>query len=86
MLGQDLSGLHSCGAAFLVHVLSPNKYVGYFAFIGLVVANSFMWRPLHVGTRMVQFGNLPNMTYSDFFGYQPWMKGWSWFAAYWTLF
>ena len=87
MLGQDLLSFgFLAAAAFLVHVLSPNKYVGYFAFIGLVVANAFAWRPLHVATRMVQFGNLPSMTYSDFFGYQPWMTGWSWFAAYWTLF
>jgi hypothetical protein len=86
LLGQDLlSFAFLAAAAFLIHVLSPNKYIGYFAFIGLVVANTFMWRPLHVGTLMVQFGNTPNMTYSDFFGYQPWMKSWSWFAVYWTL-
>jgi ABC-2 type transport system permease protein len=87
LLGQDLLSFAFFAAmAFLIHVLSPNKYVGYFAFIGLVVANTFMWRPLHVGTRMVQFGSLPNMTYSDFFGYQPWMESWTWFAIYWTLF
>jgi ABC-2 type transport system permease protein len=87
LLGQDLlSFAFLATVAFLIHVLSPNKYIGYFAFIGVVIANTFMWRPLHVGTRMVQFGSLPNMTYSDFFGYQPWMKSWSWFAVYWTLF
>ncbi|UWZ84544.1 ABC transporter permease/M1 family aminopeptidase [Occallatibacter riparius] len=87
LLGQDLLRFAFLAAlAFLIHVLSPNKYVGYFAFIGAVVANTFMWRPLHVGTRMVQFGSLPAMTYSDFFGYQPWMKGWTWFAIYWILF
>jgi ABC-2 type transport system permease protein len=87
LLGQDLLTFAFFGTmAFLIHVLSPNKYIGYFAFIGVVVANTFVWRPLHVGTRMVRFGSLPGMTYSDFFGYQPWMKGWSWFALYWTLF
>ena len=87
LLGQDMLFFTFLAAlAFLVHVLSPNKYVGYFAFIGIVVANAFMWRPLHVGTRMVRYGSLPPMTYSDFFGYQPWMKAWSWFALYWTLF
>jgi ABC-2 type transport system permease protein len=86
LLGQDLLSFGFLAAlAFLIHVLSPNKYIGYFAFIGFVVADTFMWRPLHVGTLMVNFGALPNMTYSDFFGYQPWMKSWSWFAAYWTL-
>ena len=87
LLGRALLSFGFLAAlAFLIHVLSPNKYIGYFAFIGVLVANAFMWRPLHVGTSMVQFGSLPNMTYSDFFGYQPWMKSWSWFAVYWTLF
>jgi len=87
LLGQDLlSFAFFATLAFLIHVLSPNKYVGYFAFIGVVIANAFLWRPLHVGTRMVHFASLPIMTYSDFFGYEPWRKGWSWFALYWTLF
>jgi len=87
LLGQDLLNMAFFAAlAFLIHVLSPNKYVGYFAFVGFVVLNAFIWRPLHVGTRMVRFGNLPDMTYSDFFGYLPWMKSWYWFAVYWTLF
>jgi len=87
LLGQNLLLFAFLAVlAFFVHVVSPNKYVGYFAFVGFVVANLFIWRPLHVGTYMVQFGSLPRMTYSDFFGYQPWMKAWFWFAAYWTLF
>src|SRR4051794_35621681 len=87
LLGQGLLTFAFFTAlAFLIHVLSPNKYVGYFAYIGVVVANAFAWRPLHVGTRMVRFGSLPGMTYSDFFGYAPWMKSWSWFAVYWVLF
>ena len=87
LLGQDLLVFAFLAAiAFFIHVLSPNKYVGYFGFIGFLVANAFVWRPLHVGTRMVRFGSLPRMTYSDFFGYQPWIRSWYWFALYWTLF
>jgi ABC-type transport system involved in multi-copper enzyme maturation permease subunit len=87
LLGRNMLSFAFLGAlAFFIHVLSPNKYVGYFAFIGFVIANGFAWDPLHVGTRMVQYGSLPLMTYSDFFGYQPWMKGWTWFAIYWILF
>jgi ABC-type transport system involved in multi-copper enzyme maturation permease subunit len=87
LLGQDMLGFaFLAAAAFLVHVISPNKYVGYSIFVLLIIINNVVWRPLHVGTRMVRFGSLPTMTYSDFFGYQPWMKSWSWFAAYWTLF
>ena len=57
--------------AFFIHVLSPNKYVGYFAFIAFSILNFFVWRPLHVATYLVQFGLAPSMVYSDFFGYQP---------------
>ncbi len=72
--------------AFFVHVLSPNKYVGYFAFIAVLIANAFMWRPLHVASSMLQFGSLPTMTYSDFFGFAPWIVSWRWFALYWGFF
>jgi len=72
--------------AFFIHVISPNKYVGYFAFIGFAIVNTFIWRPLHVATNLVQFGNTPDMVYSDFFGYAPFLEGWGWFAAYWTAF
>ncbi len=72
--------------AFLVHVVSPNKYIGYFAFIGVLIANAFMWRPLHVASRMLEFGSLPQMTYSEFFGFEPWITAWHWFALYWGFF
>jgi ABC-type transport system involved in multi-copper enzyme maturation permease subunit len=87
MLGQNLLSFAFLAVlAFFIHVLSPNKYVGYFAFIGIVIANTFGWRPLHVASLMLHFGGLPQMTYSDFFGYQPWIESWYWFALYWTLF
>jgi ABC-2 type transport system permease protein len=72
--------------AFFIHVLSPNKYVGYFAFISFVIINRFIWRPLHVATNLVQFGQTPDMLYSDFFGYAPFLKAWSWFTVYWAAF
>ncbi|MGH9539576.1 MAG: M1 family aminopeptidase [Terriglobales bacterium] len=72
--------------AFFLHVLSPNKYVGYFGFIAFAIINLFIWRPLHVATYLVQFGQAPNMVYSDFFGYAPFLKGWAWFTLYWAAF
>lgn len=72
--------------AFFVHVLSPNKYVGYFGFIIFLVAQGFVWRPLDVGTRMVRFGSRPSYTYSDFYGYAPYLNSWWWFTAYWGVF
>jgi len=72
--------------AYFVHVISPNKYVGYFAFIAFTIVNLFMWRPLHIATLLVQFGSQPNTTYSDFFGFAPYWKSWTWFTAYWLAF
>jgi len=72
--------------AFFIHVISPNKYIGYFAYIAFAVTNLFIWRALHVASYMVQFGMLPGMRYSDFFGYSPSMRAWSWFALYWSAF
>jgi ABC-2 type transport system permease protein len=72
--------------AYFVHVISPNKYVGYFAFIAFLIANQFAWRPLHVATRLVQFGSQPDVTYSDFFGFAPYWESWTWFTVYWLAF
>lgn len=72
--------------AFFIHVISPNKYIGYFLFIAFLIANQFIWRPLNVGTLLVQFGNQPDYTYSDFYGYAPFLKAWLWFTAYWLVF
>ncbi len=72
--------------AFLIHVLAPNKYVGYFVFIAFYFANDFLWRPLNVATNLVQFAGRPNVVYSDFFGDAPYRSAWNWFTLYWLLF
>jgi len=70
--------------AFFMHVLSPNKYVGYCGYIAFLVANFFMWTPMNVATLLVQFGKRPGITYSDFFGEAPFTFSWDWFTAYWV--
>jgi len=72
--------------AFLIHVLAPNKYVGYFIFITFYFANKFLWHPLNVTTNLVQFAGRPNVIYSDFFGDAPYRSAWDWFTLYWLLF
>ncbi|MDF1843575.1 MAG: M1 family aminopeptidase [Rubripirellula sp.] len=68
------------------HVVSPNKYIGYFLFIILVICNAFVWSLLEVSTRMVQYGSMPNYTYSDMFRFAPY-QGTLWaFSIYWLLF
>jgi ABC-type transport system involved in multi-copper enzyme maturation permease subunit len=72
--------------AFFVHVLSPNKYLGYFLYIAFAITNFFIWDPLNVATDLVQFGTAPEVTYSDLFGDAPYIAAWRWFTLYWLLF
>ena len=72
--------------AFFIHVLSPNKYVGYFFYIAFAIANFFIWSPLNVATDLVKFGMAPDVTYSDMFGDAPYITAWRWFTLYWVLF
>ena len=71
--------------AFFIHVISPNKYVGYFGYITFLIANAFVWGALDVTSRMARYSARPPNTYSDFYGYAPYLLGWTWFTAYWLL-
>jgi ABC-2 type transport system permease protein len=72
LLFRDLSlFLFLSVLAFFIHALAPNKYVGYFAYVGFLAANAFAWRPLNIATLLVQFPARPNVTFSDFFGDAP---------------
>ena len=72
--------------AFLIHVISPNKYVGYILFIVVAIANFFAWGGIGVQSNMLQFASYPGYIYSDLSQYAPYAAGLSWFAAYWILF
>ena len=72
--------------AFLIHVLSPNKYIGYFAYVAFLILNAFIWIPLDVNSLLVRYGSRPTMTYSDMFHFAPYINSWTWFTAYWLAF
>src|SRR5215472_11644308 len=71
--------------AFFIHVLSPNKYVGYFVYIVFLVANVFAWTPLNVASNLPKFANRPRIIYSDFYDDAPFRSAWNWFSLYWVL-
>lgn len=71
--------------AFFIHAVALNKYVGYIGFVTFVIVNQFIWRQLNVATRLVQFGNTPDVVHSDFFGVAPYITAWNWYALYWAL-
>jgi ABC-2 type transport system permease protein len=72
--------------AFFIHVLSPNKYIGYFFYIAFLAANLFIWQPLNIATNLVQFAGTPNVVHSDMFGDAPYRAAWNWYTLYWLLF
>jgi ABC-type transport system involved in multi-copper enzyme maturation permease subunit len=72
--------------AFIIHVLSPNKYAGYFGYVVFMIGNAFVWIPLDVTSRLVRFGSRPGTTYSDMFHYAPYVKSWTWLTIYWLSF
>ncbi len=72
--------------AFFIHVLSPNKYIGYFFYIAFLAGNAFAWQPLNVATNLVQFSSRPNVVHSDMFGDAPYRAAWNWYTLYWVFF
>ena len=72
--------------AMICHIVSPNKYVGYFLFIIVAILNTFAWGGLEIQTNLLQFAQLPSYVYSDMFEFKPFAGGLAWFGSYWTLF
>jgi hypothetical protein len=87
LLVMDMLGFaFTLALSFLVHALSPNMYLGFFIVIILLIANSFGWGALKMESNMVKFAATPSYILSDFYGYQPYLKGLFWFNGYWILF
>jgi ABC-2 type transport system permease protein len=72
--------------AFSIHVVAPNKYIGYFAYVSYLAFVAFAWTPMNVATLLVQFPSRPNITFSDFFSDAPYRPAWNWFTLYWLFF
>ena len=71
--------------AFFIHVLSPNKFIGYFIYIVVIGANALAWGALNVATNLMIFGGRPNVVVSDFYGDQPYRAAVNWYTLYWLL-
>jgi ABC-2 type transport system permease protein len=72
--------------ALFIHVLAPNKYAGYVAFIAVYVVNTYLWPALNMATHLARFASRPKVVNSDFFGDVPYRLAWNWFTLYWLLF
>lgn len=84
LLGWDLVSFFCLMVlAVFLHVISPNKYVGYFAFVVLMIVNAFVWNWLEIESNLVRYGSLPGYIYSDLFRWTPYASGLIWFSVYW---
>jgi ABC-2 type transport system permease protein len=87
LLGLDFSSVAFLAVlAMLFHVVSPYKYVAWFGVPIFLTLDLTIWKPLNVDTIMLKFGETPDVTYSDFFGWQPYRAGLIWFNLYWLSF
>lgn len=69
-----------------IHSLVNNRYIGYFLFIVVVIANAVIWPVLDVSSNLLRYGATPSLTYSDMNEFGPFIQGKLAFTAYWFLF
>ncbi|MCC2958194.1 hypothetical protein LK542_21450 [Massilia sp. IC2-477] len=71
--------------ALVLQVVTNNKFIGYLLMILFMV-----WQVtagiLHLDHNLYNIAGLPGTPYSDMNGFGHFLKGWSWFAIYWSLF
>ena len=69
--------------AFLIQVLSPNKYVGMLIFVGYNFV-TIAFSQIGIEHNMFNFASAPSMQYSDLNGYGWFMQTQNWYMLYWT--
>ncbi len=72
--------------SMLIHSFSKNMYLGFGIVIGFLFISDIALSALKVSTNMLDFGAAPSYTLSDFYGYEPFFSGLTWFNAYWLAF
>ncbi|MBP1206441.1 ABC-type transport system involved in multi-copper enzyme maturation permease subunit [Duganella sp. 1411] len=71
--------------AVALQVLTNNKFIGYLLVI-LLMVSQIVLGVMHFDHNLYNFGAMPGLRYSDMNGYGHFLKGWSWYALYWSLF
>jgi len=68
-----------------IHTVVNNRYLGYFLFVAILIANQFVWTALDVESNLVIFAGAPSMTYSDMNRFGPFLGPVLAFSTYWLL-
>ncbi|MEP1552153.1 MAG: M1 family aminopeptidase [Paraglaciecola sp.] len=69
--------------AFLIQVLSPNKYVGMLIFVGYIFV-SIVFPQIGIEHNMFNFAAAPTLQYSGLNGYGWFMQTQNWYMLYWS--
>jgi ABC-2 type transport system permease protein len=69
--------------AFLLQVLSPNKYVGMLLFV-LFIISTLVLSNFGFSHNMFQFSSAPRVFYSDINGYGTFLTSQHWYMLYWS--
>ena len=68
-----------------VHNLVPNLFLGLFALLCLWLSSQAL-SSMGIQSQLLKFNYLPNLEYSDFYGYGHQIKGYLWLLGYWLSF
>jgi ABC-2 type transport system permease protein len=70
--------------ALFLQVLSNNKFLGYLLTIVWLVLSTIGFELLHWEQNLYNYGNAPDVPYSDMNGFGHFLQGALWFDFYWT--
>ncbi len=86
LYGIDLPYYWHMGvAAMFFHILSGNKYTGYFFATGYIVLNLLLLQTFEVTTPMSSFGSIPAYIYSNLNGFGHYAAAITWYRLYWLF-
>ena len=70
---------------FFIQILSPNKYIG-FLISGIALILILAMPALGLDNILFRYGILPDYSYSDMDGFNPFVNSLLWYSFYWLLF
>ena len=85
LVSDGLTFLCTIILSIFIHSLVNNRYLGYFIFISVLIANEFIWPALDISSNMVIFAAAPGLIYSDMNAFGPFLYGHMAFKWYWVL-
>ena len=85
VLNDGLSFLNVIMLSVFIHSVVNNRYLGYFLFVVVLIANGFVWPALDIQSNLVIFNSTPSLTYSDMNEFGPFLLPVLSFSSYWVL-